>query len=237
MNDIKDVLKFLYKDKIKNINVINFIENYPISYIEQIGESIIVKGKSDKKWIYISSKSIDELKIIKSKIDYDDKNFAAVEEWMMPILIKGYEIKWRLSTMKLVLKNEVNINEAENIMDKLNINDAKFIYENSDYKDVISIDYIINRITKGVNSCIRHMDKPVGWAITQDDGAIGFLHVLPQYRNNGYAHDITIDLINKVRNKNKIPFVHIEEDNLESMKLATSLGFEKYKIVNWFERE
>ncbi|WP_242865273.1 GNAT family N-acetyltransferase [Clostridium sp. ATCC 25772] len=237
MNDIKDVLKFSYKDKIRNINIINFIENYPISYIEQIGELIIVKGKSDKKWIYISSKSIDELKIIKSKINYDDKNFAAVEEWMMPILIKGYEIKWRLSTMKLILKNEVNINEAENIMDKLNINDAKFIYENSDYKDVISIDYIINRITKGVNSCIRHIDKPVGWAITQDDGAIGFLHVLSQYRNNGYAHDITIDLINKVRNKNKIPFVHIEEDNLESMKLATSLGFEKYKIVNWFERE
>ncbi len=34
MSDIKDVLKLLYKDKIKNINVINFIENYPTIYIE-----------------------------------------------------------------------------------------------------------------------------------------------------------------------------------------------------------
>ncbi len=40
-------------------------------------------------------------------------------------------------------------------MSGLTINDAEFIYENSDYKDIISIQYIIDRITNGVSSCIR----------------------------------------------------------------------------------
>jgi predicted GNAT family acetyltransferase len=84
-------------------------------------------------------------------------------------------------------------------------------------------------------SCVRIMNKPVAWGITQDDGAIGFLHVLPEYRKSGYGRDITVDLINKVRNKGQIPFVHIEEKNEKSMRLAMSLGFTKNKMVNWLE--
>lgn len=46
-----------------------------------------------------------------------------------------------------------------------------------------------------------------------------------------------INLINKVREENKIPFVLIEEKNEKSMGLALSLGFKKDKVVSWFEIE
>ncbi|SFC50904.1 GNAT family N-acetyltransferase [Clostridium uliginosum] len=237
MNQKTEIIEFLIKDEINNINIINFIEDYPIYYIEKIDDSVIVKGTSDKNWIYISSKSEEELKIIKSRLDNNDKNFAAIEEWMLPILTNKNKIKWRLSTMKLILCNDTYIVKPKHNVSDLTINDAEFIYENSDYKDFISIQYIIDRITNGISSCIRYMDKPIAWAITQDDGAIGFLHVLPEYRKMGYARDVTIALIKKVRDKNKIPFVHIEEENEKSMRLATGLGFKKDKVVNWFEIE
>jgi hypothetical protein len=224
-------------NEVNNVNIINFIENYPIYYIEKVGNSVIVKGTSDKNWIYISSKSEEELRIIKSRLNYNDKSFAVIEEWMLPILTKGTNIKWKLSTMKLILFSETSIVEPNHGVSELIINDAEFIYENSDYKDVISIQYIIERITNGLCSCIRYMDKPIAWGITQDDGAIGFLHVLPGYRNMGYARDVTIDLIRKVQSKNKIPFVHIEEGNEKCMRLATGLGFKKDKVVSWFEIE
>ena len=73
--------------------------------------------------------------------------------------------------------------------------------------------------------------------ITQDDGAIGFLHVLPEYRLRGYARDIIIDLSKKVRKQGKLPFAHIEEKNEKSMKLVVSLGFKKDRVVNWIEIE
>ena len=66
------------KNKSNNLNIINFIENYPIQYIEQIGDSVIVKGRSDRNWVYISSKSEEELKVLKQQLDYNDKNFAVI---------------------------------------------------------------------------------------------------------------------------------------------------------------
>lgn len=235
MNQKNDILEYLKKNETDNINIINFIESYPIHYIEKIGKSVLVKGVSDRNWIYISSKSDEELKIIKSKLDNNDKSFAIIEDWMIPILTKGNKIKWKLSTMRLVLPSQVTLSEPIHIISELTAEDSYFIYENSDYKEYISIEYIIQRITNGISSCIRSMNKPIAWGITQDDGAIGFLHVLPEYRRRGYGQDITVDLIQKVRAKRKVPFVHIEEKNQKSMRLAISLGFRKDKIVNWLE--
>lgn len=237
MKQKNKIIEFLIKDQVNNINIINFIENYPIYYIEKVGNSVIVKGKSDRDWVYISSKSEEELKIIKSMLNNEDKNFAIIEEWMIPTLTKGNKINWKLSTTKLVISNETSIAKPKYNVSKLTVNDAEFIYENSEYKDFISINYVSERITNGVSSCIRYMDKLIAWAITQDDGAIGFLHVLSQYRKMGYARDVMLDLIDKVRDEGKIPFVHIEEDNKKSMSLAIGLGFKRDKIVNWFEIE
>jgi 8-oxo-dGTP diphosphatase len=135
----------------------------------------------------------------------------------------------------LVLPDEIFIDEPKHDFSELTINDAGFIYNSSDYKDFISIPYITERIKNGLNSCIRYMNEPIAWAITQDDGAIGFLHVLPEYRRRGYGRDVILDLIRKVRDKNKIPFAHIEEENKKSMGLAMGLGFKKYSKVSWFE--
>lgn len=237
LNQKNEIVKFLTKNKSSNINIINFIENYPIKYIKQIGDSVIVKGKSDRNWIYISSKSEEELKIIKGKLNYNDRYFAVIEEWMIPILTKSNKIKWTLATTQLILFNEISIAKPKHSMSELTIYDAKFIYDNSEYKDIISIKYIVERIINGVSSCMRYMNKPIAWGITQDDGAIGFLHVLPEYRMMGYARDVMIYLIQKVRNENKIPFVYIEEKNEKSMRLAMGLGFKKDKVVSWFEIE
>ena len=244
MSKRQEILEYIKKNQTSNINIINFIENYPIDYIERIGDSVIVKGTSDRSWVYISSNSRDELQTVKSKLDSDDKCFAIIEDWMMPILTEDCNIRWKLSTMRLILDKRSTFEIGESLSDEtteklseLSPKDAEFIYENSDYKDFLSIEYIIDRITNGESSCIRNFDKLIAWAITQDDGAIGFLHVLPEHRKKGYGREVTMDLINKVIEKNKIPFAHIEEDNISSMNLVTSLGFKKDKIVNWFEIE
>ncbi|MBU3183625.1 hypothetical protein [Clostridium estertheticum] len=70
MDQKNKILEFLIKNKIDNINIINFIENYPICHLEQIGDSVIVKGTSDRNWVYISSKSEEELKIFNIRTTY-----------------------------------------------------------------------------------------------------------------------------------------------------------------------
>jgi len=237
LNTNNEVIDFLVNDEMSNINIINFIESYPSHHVEKIGDSILLRGTSDKDWVYISSKSEEDLKTIKNRLKGNDKNFAAIEEWMIPIITKDKKIIWKLSAVKLILVDESFEFDSKYTLTELTRNDADFIYENSDYKNVISIEYIIDRIIKGESSCIRYKGKPAAWAITQDDGAIGFLHVLPEFRRMGYGREVTMDLIKKVQKKNKIPFVHIEEKNEKSMSLAMNLGFMKDKVVSWFEIE
>jgi hypothetical protein len=235
MSTKKEILRYLKKSSAVNANIINFIENYPIHSIEQVGNSVIIKGTSDRDWVYISSTSSMELKMIKSKLHDTDRNFAVIEDWMIPILCEGHKIKWQLSTMRLFLPDTVPLPHPIHNTAPLNITDDGFIYANSAYKEYISIEYISERIRNGFGSCIRQTGELIAWGITQDDGAIGFLNVLPKYRNKGYARAITVDIIHKLRANNKIPFVHIEENNDKSMNLALSLGFVKDRVVNWFE--
>lgn len=237
MKSLNEILCNLQKDEVRNVNMINFIDNYPIHYAEKVGNSVIVKGTSDRDWIYISSESKEELELLKEKLEKNDKCFAIIEEWMVPILTKGYKIKWKLSTLRLFLPKDTLLLDNKYGVSDLKLEDANFIYENSDYKEYISTDYIKDRIKNGLSSGICDSGNLVAWGITQDDGAIGFLHVLPEYRLKGYGRDITLDLIKKVREQGKLPFVHIEEKNDRSMKLALSLGFKKDRVVSWFEIE
>lgn len=73
----------------------------------------------------------------------------------------------------------------------------------------------------------------MAWAITHDDGAIGFLHVLEEYRGKGYGTNVTAAMINKLLELDELPFVHIEEDNIKSMDLALKAGFSKDRRIHW----
>jgi len=171
-----DALDILEKDKINNVNVINFIINYPINYIEKSAESLVIKGESDRPWVYIVSKSEEELKLIKSRLNSNDKNFAVIDNWMIPILTSGKKIKWILSVYRLFLPDEIILPVSSFIIPALKEEDACFIYENSDYKDFLTLEYVNERIKNGISSCIRNNNTPIAWGMTQDDGAIGFLH-------------------------------------------------------------
>ena len=61
---LQKVIKRLEKNKFKNVNILNFIENNKNISAEMIGESVLVKGISDREWVYISSSNKDELKIV-----------------------------------------------------------------------------------------------------------------------------------------------------------------------------
>ncbi|QZY54157.1 GNAT family N-acetyltransferase [Crassaminicella profunda] len=235
MNINRHILYDLKKDTIKNINMINFIKNYPIDFVEKIGQSILIKGKSDENWVYISSSSKEEFETLLKKCD-DEGYFAVMEDWMIPYIVKDKKIDWQLSCMKLFFPKEKELSKNKYKMIQLSINDAEYIYNHSHYKEYTSIDYIKTRIEKGIALGIYENEKLIAWIMTHDDGAIGFLHVLEEYRNKGYGYYLIGALIQKLREIGEIPFVHIEEDNVKSMNLAIKIGFMKDRRVHWIKR-
>lgn len=223
------------KDKLRNINLINFIENNHIISIERIENSLLVRGKSDRTWVYIRCSSDNELTTIKSRLNKQDKCFAAIEDWMFPVLLEDKELLWDLSLTQFYLPDDVSLPKPVHQTKSLSEKDAKIVYENSEYKEYISVEYIKNRIRKGISKGIYEKDKLVAWGLTQDDGALGFLHVLENVRRKGYGLSVTLSLIEEVKRAGKIPFAYIERENYKSINLVSKLGFIKHRNCHWFQ--
>lgn len=230
---VNRVLSVLEKDKLRNISVINFINNNKINDIIIVNNSVLVKGVSDREWVYISSADKEELKTL-CKNNSGDKNFGVIENWMISIIIEDNKIKWKLTAIKLYLPDDVVMDKPEYNAVPLLLDDVDFIFKNSTYKDYLTKDYISDRIRRGVSAGVYKSGKLIAWAITHDDGAMGFLNVLEEYRRKGYALAVSYSMINQLRMKKEIPFVHIEESNIKSMNLTLKMGFLKDRIINWF---
>lgn len=234
--DKNKILTVLNEDRVRNINLINFIKQYPIKSIHNVGNSYLIRGTSDHTWIYISSKNTSELEEIITLLNDDDEYFAIIEDWMIPYLIKDKKIIWQLSCEKLYFPKDVKVPESKNTISELLPKYADYIFTHSKYKEFTSVEYIKERIDFGVALGIFQDEKLVAWLMTHDDGAMGFLHVLPDYRGRGYARDITYEMIKRLREDNEVPFVHIEENNTPSMNLAIRTGFLKDRRIHWFQR-
>jgi 8-oxo-dGTP diphosphatase len=235
----KEIIEFLKKDEIKNCSHIGFIYNNKINSITKTGNYIIIKGRSDRDWVYISCSNEKELELSLNEIDSKDKCFAVIEDWMMPVFMQRYKLKWKLSVLKFVLKKRIkNISRFENIS-PLRIEDAEYIYLNSLYKEYLSVEYIKERIENGISAgiCIYTDGKLAAWGITQDDNAIGFLHVLDSCRGKGFAKQIVEYIALKISEANFLPFAYIQESNTPAINLVQKIGFQKINKVHWFEIE
>ena len=208
----------LKQDEITNISTIGFIENNPITEIVEINNSYLIKGTSDVEWIYLVCKNETELKALLEKSGSNNIYFASVEDWMIPIITEKRKAEWILSTMRYYLPDDVEVPENKKEVIPLTTDHIGFIISQSNYKQFLTPAYVEERITKSISAAIMKKDKLVAWGLTHDDGALGSLHVLDEYRKKGYGKEILISLIHQNRKLGKISFAQIEERNIKSNK-------------------
>ncbi len=232
----EEALRLLDKDKIRNCNIINFIDQYPIERIEIMGQSVLVRGISDEIWNYISSENVNEFEKLIENEQAAGTHFAAIEDWMLPYLTLSRTVVWQLTSIKLVFTHDVSLLPAnKHNVSELKPEDAQYIYKHYNYQKYTSVEYIANRIKNGNALGIYEDSKLIAWIATHDDGAMGLLHVLPEYRKKGYGYELTVALIMGLYEQGKLPFVHIEEENEKSMNLVLKVGFVKDRRIHWLK--
>jgi len=233
---IDELVHALREDAPRNTSIINFIERNEILGVDREGRSVRVQGRSDHVWNYFSSESEDELSALAARLGEGDDHFAAIEDWMLPIVCRGRELKWCLRMVKFTLPASVDLPATTTgEVGALSEADAEHIYENSNYQQYLSVEYTRDCIRGGPTVAIREGGLLVAWAMTQDDGAMGFLHVLESYRNRGYGRRLTIALSSILRERGQLPFAYVAEDNGNSIALLTSLRFVSDRTVQWLE--
>ena len=232
--ELKNIIVELRKDEIKNISTIGFIENNPVTEIVEISNSYLIKGISNVEWVYLVCNNENDIRVLLEKSSRNTY-FASVEDWMIPIITEKSEAEWILTTMRYYLPGNVGVPGNKDEVIPLTTDNIGFMISQSNYKQFLTPAYLEDRITKSISAAIFEKNRLVAWGLTHDDGAIGSLHVLDEYRKKGYGREILISLVHQTRKLGKIPFAQIEEKNVAAIKLAENLGFIKDRRVSWIK--
>jgi len=231
-DELTKLIVLLKQDEITNISTIGFIENNPITEIVEINNSYLIKGTSDVEWVYVVCNNESDLSALLEKSG-SNIYFASVEDWMIPIITEKRNAEWILSTMRYYLPDDVEVPENKLEVIPLTTDHIGFIISQSNYKQFLTPAYVEERISKAISAAIMKKDKLVAWGLTHDDGALGALHVLDEYRKKGYGKEILISLIHQNKKIDKVSFAQIEEKNLKATNLIEQLGFLKDRRVSW----
>ncbi len=235
-------------------NMAYFAKTYGCEYIHVDTFGICIQGYSDQLWtyVYMEEEDPEKLKSILSNMPHWPTHFATVEDWMLPVITKDHEEKWRLSTLAfelsesnalaMVKAHEDNEEDEEirkpdlgEFIENLSREDADWIFEQYDYQAYTSVDYIRERIEKDVALGIRVDGQWAGWVMRHDDGAIGLLHVKPDYRKHGYGKGLIQAICYEILKQGDSCYMNIESDNRASIQLAKSCGFVETKAVHWLQ--
>ncbi len=230
--ELNKLLLRLKQDEIANISAIGFIENNPITEIIEVNNSYLIKGTSDVEWAYVVCNNEFDLRTLLKKSD-SNTYFVSVEDWMIPIITEKRKSEWILNTMRYYLPEDAQVPENKFEVIPLSTDHIGFIISQSNYKQFLTPAYVEERISKSISAAIMKKDKLVAWGLTHDDGALGSLHVLDEYRKKGYGKEILISLIHQNRKLDKMSFAQIEEKNLKATNLVERLGFVKDRRVSW----
>lgn len=86
-------------------------------------------------------------------------------------------------------------------------------------------DYMLERLESGVMVGAFMGDKAAGFAGEHDEGSMGLLEVLPEYRRHGVGRHLCAVLVNRFLAQNRVPYVAMEVDNAASHAMQRGLGF------------
>ncbi len=224
----------LAMDPIRGANLHHFAERYGVESSFVAGDSLLVRGTSDHTWVYLLPADREGGKRLIEALTPEDHYLVGFDIWLLEALQDRFAIEWTLRCQKRVWPGDREPDQPAHTIRPLSLEDAAYLFEHSDYKTYTDIPYIQDQITHGVGGGIEGPDgRLAAWALTHDDGAIGFLHVLEPFRKLGCGASLTSWMIQRVRERGGIPFVHIEAKNEKSLNLARKTGFEPCGEIWW----
>lgn len=164
-----------------------------------------------------------------------DKNFFGISgcnKKVYTYFSKHYEIDWS-SICHQYHYSGPSIKKNDHL-ESLKLSDADFVNDNYEYKNDFSLEKLKNAIENRPSSCLRQAGQLVSFVLIHDDDSIGYMYTVPSHRNKGYAYDLTKDIVSKVIESGRLPYVQIVDGNTKSESLAEKTNFTKHGDVYWF---
>lgn len=232
------LMSLIKRDEIANLNLLSAygLKDEPNYHIEVLVDNLNdpngIMIRENQYWHYIYALNERFLKTAKDYFDtLDEYGVDACDKRVYEYMVLDRKIDWEEHC--ILHYHDDSIDESLNL-DSIQIEDAEIINDHYTYKDEESLDQIKENILRRPSSIYRIDGQPVAWVMMHRDGSVGIMYVQEAYRKLGLAYKLSLDIIEKVKKQNKIPFIHINVNNDASLKLAKKVGFKRYKDVFWY---
>lgn len=228
------VSEVVSSDFYNNICIYCMAKDYPlIQHFEELDMHIFA-FRSDQIWNYLSYNVNTEF--LKNYLDQQSESqFLVISN---PEIVKWvkekYKVIWDISCLRLFREGNTNFISGITAI-PITSKQLPWVYNNSGYQQFLSMDYLETRLRLGGGYYIENKKVPVAWVMSHDDGSLGMLHVMNEFRRNGLGR-ILVNVMSAKLHEEKIPvFAHIEPTNLPSLKLFRSMGFVDKAEVTWMK--
>lgn len=224
------VLNYLYQDYLNHLDMIYCI-NHGASIIYFDDQGIVIKFGD----IYMMSIKDPFLgKQLINNLD-DCKMIAIHNDCFEEVIERKFSLSQEIIAYQYgYLKDTVTLIDAAQIRIKeIGMEYYDFIKEN--YSTPINEKYLVKRVKSNVFIGAFDQDKIVGFAGIHDEGSIGFVEVIEEYRHKKIASMLETYMINKLLKKKELIYLQVEIDNMPSMKLHEKLGYVcSSDIITWY---
>lgn len=232
----KNQRHLLLSEPDQNIALLCLAEEYPLLEVVQEGSMLMCRFKTDEEWCHFS---------YNASIDFIDSFFrqhtkaqyvVISDPALFTYVHQQYKIAWSISCKRLFLDNSIDLTMPPGLQ-PIRQEHLQKVYDYSKYQQFLSKDYLLKRLEYGGGFCIELDGLQAAWVMTHDDGSIGMLQVVDEYRGRGFARMLIKGMAIKVRQKGRPVFAHIEPGNKPSLNLFESLGFEVKGQLTWAKIE
>lgn len=232
---IEKVLEFLYKEYLLHVDMIECIKNNEYKIIEYIEGGVLISDK-EEALIMLTAFNMETAKALIDKIPKGVEMLVIHQYFYCNYLKERFNVYDEMSCYQSVYtKNKpFNIEESSINVKILNEEYVESIFNNYSSKNTVDIKYIKERINTNTMLGAFINEKLVGFIGTHEEGSMGILEVLPQYRKNGIGALLQKHATNLALQQSRIPYGQVKVNNEKSIKLQKKLGFElSSEIVYW----
>lgn len=226
----KEILKYLNQDCLNNLDLIYAI-NHGASIIYFGNEGLMIKFGD----IYMMSITDTNLAFQLLNDLGDCKMLAIHHDCYQDFIKERFGLDQEIVAYQYgYLKEDVTIIDVPQIeVKEIKMDYYDFIKQN--YSTPIAEEYLIKRIQANVFIGAFDHDKIVGFVGMHDEGSIGFVEVIKEYRRKKIASMLETYMIDKLLKKKELVYLQVEINNIPSMKLHEKLGYKRSNdIITWY---
>ena len=202
-----------------------FIDRYEITSAGFVGYS----GKTE---CFASAFSLASVSDVAKIIDINHRVFMIRGDELAKRLLDMYPFLYGDGCYEYVYRKERPRYDMQSLaIRNLTLAQLEIIKENYSLYDEA---YIKERLSKSAIQGLFDQDKLLGFVGEHDEGSMGMLEILPEYRRHGYGELLERYKIASLIDQNRLVYCNVYADNIQSQRLQDKLRLERTELNSWW---